>query len=178
MSRSLTARLRGHVAGDLDVAELAWWGAQRSARPLAGRRSWWRPEARRRRDAELAEIVGHLSVLIALERSVPAALRRVVEHGNGAVVAELSVVEGWMRDGLPARMALRRWVAVTACDGVGRLAAALTGPHEDVAVRLDDLAAALHQRAHDHRMAVLEVVSSAVWFLSLLAAVVALITVA
>lgn len=178
MSRSLTARLRGHVAGDLDVAELAWWGAPRSARPLSGRRSWWRPDARRRRDVELAEIVGHLSVLIVLERSVPSALRRVVEHGSGTVVAELSVVEGWMRDGLPARMALRRWVSTTACDGVGRLAAAHAGPHEDVTARLDDLAAALHQRAHDDRMARLAVVSSAVWFLSLLAAVVTLIALA
>lgn len=182
MNRSLTARLRGHVPGELDGAGLAWWAAPRSARPLSHHRTrWqrrWRPGGRWRRDAELAEIVGGVAVLVALGRNLPSAVQQVVEHGRGAVVDDLTVVEGWMRDGLPAHAALRRWSGAAACDAVGRLAAAAAGPPDDVVARLDELAAALRQRAHDGRMAALGVVSHAVWLVSLLAGVVAVATVA
>jgi hypothetical protein len=175
MSRSLTARLRGHVPGQVDVAGLAWWMPPRSARPLAGGSTWWRRGARWRRDAQLAEIVGHLAMLVALGSSLPLAVRQVVAQGRGALVDDLSVVAGWMRDGLPAPVALRRWAGVAGCDGVSRLAAVAGAPGDDMVARLDDLAAALHQRAHDHRMAVLGAVAHGVWFMTLLAAVVAVV---
>lgn len=180
--RSLTARLRGHVPGELDAAGLAWWTAPRSAQPLAGCRRWrdvrWRPGMRWRRDAELAEIVGHLAMLAALGCPLPAALRQVAQHGRGALVDDLAVVDGWVRDGLPATVALRRWAATAGCDAVGRLAAAAAVPPVDTVARLDDLTTALRQRAHDRRMAALDATARAAWLVSLLAAGVAGVTVA
>lgn len=175
MSRSLAARLRRHVPGQVDVAGPTWWTPPRSALPLAGRRTGWWRRARWRRDAELAEVVGHLAMLVALGCSLPLAVRQVVADGRGALVDDLSVVAGWMRDGLPAPVALRRWAGVARYDGVSRLAAVAGAPGDDVVARLDDLAAALHQRAHDQRMAVLGAVAHGVWLGTLLSVVVAVV---
>jgi len=66
---------------------------------------------------------------------------------------------------------------MASCAEAGRLAAAVAGPPDDLVARLDDLAAALHRRAHDRRVAVLGVASQVVWLAGLLAATVAVATV-
>jgi type II secretory pathway component PulF len=175
--KSLTARLQGHVPGEVTAAEWAWWTPPRSAQPLAGRRTWRQRVRAPRRDAQLAEIVGHLAVLVALGAGLPEALRSVAADGRGAMAGDLAVVAGWVRDGLPVQAALRRWAATTSCAVAGRLAAAVAGPPDDLVARLDDLAAMLHRRAHDRRVAGLAVASQVVWLASLLAVAVAVATV-
>lgn len=176
--RSLTARLRRHVPGPLEPAAFAWWTPPHRGRPIAGHgavaRARWRLN-RRRRTAELAQIVAHLTALVALGLPLRHALARTAQDGRGAVVDDLAVVDGWIRDGLPTPDALRRWAATTAWEDLGHVVAATVGPPCDLVARLDAAGQALAQRVHDDGIGFATLAAHGVWALVVTALVLALV---
>lgn len=123
--------------------------------------------------AELAQIVAHLAVLVDADRRLPTGVAWIAAHGRGAVAGELAVVAGWMRDGMSATVALRRWASTSGCDGAARLAAVASGPIHQLAYGLRDLARDLERRVHDDQMAVLHLVAHVVWAVTVVAVAVA-----
>jgi Flp pilus assembly protein TadB len=178
----LESRLRPHVVGEFDHAEHGWWRPRSSARPLSGitgwRLAWWRLTARRRRTAELGDVVEQLAALVAIGCGLVVAMERVAERGHGTVADDLASVAGWLRDGQPAERALRRWADTAASPGVGRLAATARAatPAGDLAQRLSTLAGALREQAHDERVAAAQRVARLAWAATTLAVVAALAT--
>ena len=144
------------------------------AMPGAVARARWRLN-RRRRTAELAQIVAHLTALVALGLPLRHALARTAQDGRGAVVDDLAVVDGWICDGLPTPDALRRWAATTAWEDLGHVVAATVGPPCDLVARLDAAGQALAQRVHDDRIGVATLAAHAVWALVVTALVLALV---
>jgi hypothetical protein len=179
----LASRLRAHVVGEFDQADHAWWAPPPRARPLSRIRGpalvWWRLTARRRRTAELGQVVEHLAVVVGTGCGLVIAMDRTVQRARGTVVDELATVAGWIRDGQPVAYALRRWATMTTCDGAGRLAAAArsAASADELAHRLAALAAALHERAHDERMAAVQRATRVAWAATALAAMAIMATV-
>jgi Flp pilus assembly protein TadB len=179
--RPLASRLRAHVVSEFDGADHGWWARQQTARPLstgaARRVIWWRLITRRRRTAELADVVELLAVLVGTGCSPADAIDRVLQRGRGLVIDELTIVRGWMRDGQPAVRALRRWSLATACDIAGRLAAAVAAAAStgELAQRLHTLADVVHQRVHDERLAALQRGARIAWASWVLAVAVVLV---
>jgi tight adherence protein C len=168
--RPLASRLRAHVVSEFDGADHGWWARRSSGRPLSTHTTpmrviWWRLTARSRRTAEMAEVVELLAVLVGAGSSLSAAIDRVLQHGRGLVIDELTIVRGWMRDGQPPARALRRWSMTTACDTAGRLAAAAaaTASTGELAQRLHALADVVYQRVHDERLAALQRIARIAW---------------
>lgn len=176
--RSLTARLRRHVPGPFEPAAFARWTPPHRGRPVAGHgavaRVRWRL-TRRRRTAELAQIVTHLVALVALGLPLRHALARVAADGHGVVIEDLAVIDGWIRDGLPTPDALRRWATTTAWDDLGHVVTATAGPPSDLVARLDAAALALAQRVHDDRVGVATLAAHGAWALVVVALVLALV---
>lgn len=179
----LASRLRVHVIGEFDEADHGWWVPRSRARPLSRRIGglalvWWRLTMRRRRTAELGQVVEHLALLVGAGCSLVGAMDQLPQRGHGMVIDEVATVAGWIRDGQPAAQALRRWATMAACDGVGRLAAAVSSASSagELAHRLAALAAVLRERAHDERMAAVERATRMAWAATMLAALAALAT--
>lgn len=174
--RSLTTRLRRHVPGPVEPAAFAWWSPRRRGRSVAHglvARITWRLTTRRRR-VELAQIVTYLTALVELGWPLRDAVAHSAAEGRGVVSDDLTVVDGWIRDGLPTRDALRRWAAITAWDDLDQVVAATMGPSADLVARLDVAAQSLTQRAHDDRMGVALLTAHGVWALVVVALVLAL----
>jgi hypothetical protein len=155
----LESRLRPHVAGEFNAVEHGWWAPRRTARPLSDVTGWrlarWQLTAWWCRSQQLGHVVEHLAVLVGMGCGLAGAITRVADRGRGTVLDDLVVVAGWLRQGQPVEHALHRWAGAAACDGVGRLAAAVTAstPVGDLAERLWTLAAALREQAHDEELA-------------------------
>lgn len=179
----LTSRLRAHLGSELLEADHGWWAPTWRARPMSRRIRgpallWWRLTARRRRTAELGAVIEHLAVLVGTGCSLVVGIDQLVHRAHGTVADELATVAAWIQDGQPPAHALRRWATTAACDGAGRLAAAVGSATStgELAHRLAGLAAALRDRAHDERLAVVHLAVRVTWAATALAAVAALAT--
>jgi Flp pilus assembly protein TadB len=179
----LTSRLSAHVVGEFHEADHAWWAPTWRARPVSRHIRglallWWRLTARRRRTAELGTVIEHLAVLVGTGCSLVVGMDRLVQRAHGTVADELATVAGWIQDGQPPAHALRRWATTTACDGAGRLTAAVGSATStgELAHRLAGLAAALRERAHHERMAAVHHAARVTWAATGLAALAALAT--
>jgi Flp pilus assembly protein TadB len=178
----LASRLRPHVAGEFNAVEHGWWAPPSAARPLpevtGWRLAWWRVTARRRRVEHLGQVVEQLAVFVSNGSGLADAIARVADRGHGVVIDDLAAVAALLRQGQPVDHALRRWAAVAACDGIGRLAAAVTAaaPAGDLAERLWTLADVLCEQAHDEELARVQRVARLVQTITAAALVTALVT--
>ena len=90
---------------------------------------WMATRARRRADqvrGELPVVAEQLGMLLSAGYSLPAALQRLAQRGNGAVADGLAQVVRRLRQGETERDALEEWARSTGVDGAERLVKVLT----------------------------------------------------
>ncbi|HET9690850.1 MAG TPA: type II secretion system F family protein [Acidimicrobiales bacterium] len=83
--------------------------------------AWQRSLAR-----ELPVVSEQLAMLLNAGWSLGAALGRLAERGRGCVAADLAVVTGRVRQGVPVEAALREWAQLARVDAVDRLVAVVS----------------------------------------------------
>lgn len=90
---------------------------------------WMATRARRRADqvrGELPVVAEQLGMLLSAGYSLPAALQRLAQRGNGAVADGLAQVVRRLRQGETEHDALEAWARSTGVDGAERLVKVLT----------------------------------------------------
>lgn len=105
-------------------------------------------ERRSRRCEELPVVTEQLGLLLSAGYSVPSALNRLAQRGEGAIAADLRAVSRRIRQGLSTNAALAEWADESGVDAIGRLVAVLR-LHDDAG----DLGQLVSQEARSARAA-------------------------
>jgi tight adherence protein C len=122
--------------------------------------------ARRRRvQRELPVVAEQLAMLLASGTSVPAALRRLAERGEGASADDLAAVTRQIAQGVGEHDALRAWADLSGEPGVSRLVGVLTLDHEatDLDRLVEQEADAIRTEVHRRLLDDLERRGQQVW---------------
>ena len=82
-------------------------------------------ERRSRRQEELPVVTEQLGLLLSAGYSVPSALNRLAQRGDGTIASDLRAVSRRIRQGLSTNAALAEWADDSGVDAIGRLVAVL-----------------------------------------------------
>ncbi|MEI2700113.1 MAG: type II secretion system F family protein [Microthrixaceae bacterium] len=105
-------------------------------------------ERRSRRQEELPVVTEQLGLLLSAGYSVPSALNRLAQRGDGTIASDLRAVSRRIRQGLSTNAALAEWADDSGVDAIGRLVAVLR-LHDDAG----DLGQLVSQEARSARAA-------------------------
>lgn len=105
-------------------------------------------DRRARRRDELPVVTEQLGLLLSAGYSIPSALNRLAQRGDGAIASDLDALGRRMRQGLSTNAALAEWGDASGVDAVGRLVAVLR-LHDDAG----DLGQLVSQEARSSREA-------------------------
>lgn len=122
-------------------------------------------ERRARRRDELPVVTEQLGLLLSAGYSVPGALARVAERGDGAIASDLRSVNRRIRQGLGTNAALKEWAEQCGVDAVGRLVSVLRLHDDagDLGRLVSEEARSTRAAAHRELLETIERRSQLVW---------------
>ncbi len=122
-------------------------------------------ERRSRRRDELPVVTEQLGLLLSAGYSVPGALNRLAQRGDGAIASDLRSVSRRIRQGLSTNAALAEWADDSGVDAIGRLVSVLRlhGDAGDLGQLVSQEARSARAAAHRDLIEAIERRSQLVW---------------